>query len=125
MAMKIQSPGALAPDFGTPLAMLTACHDKVRHFAALSLKLAAHIEAKGCDDEAREPASNILRYFDVAAPLHHADEEEDLFPALRALGEPASAVEVLFYDIERSDWAVGGRLCSEPAPPPSPPPQTA
>lgn len=89
MAMKIQSPGALAPDFETPLAMLTACHDKVRHFAALSLKLAAHIEAKGCDDEAREAASNILRYFDVAAPLHHADEEEDLFPALRALGEPA------------------------------------
>ena len=49
MAMKIQSPGALAPDFETPLSLLTACHDKVRHFAALSLKLAAHVEATGCD----------------------------------------------------------------------------
>ena len=42
---------------------------------------------------------------------------------VRALGVPASAVEVLFYDIERSDWAVGGTLCSDPpaAPPRSRP----
>jgi 4-oxalocrotonate tautomerase len=33
---------------------------------------------------------------------------------VRALGVPASAVEILFFDIERSDWAVGGKLCSEP-----------
>jgi 4-oxalocrotonate tautomerase len=33
---------------------------------------------------------------------------------VRALGVPESAVEVLFFDIERSDWAVGGTLCSEP-----------
>lgn len=39
---------------------------------------------------------------------------------VRALGVPASAVEVLFYDIERHDWAVGGVLCSDP-PPPVPP----
>lgn len=39
---------------------------------------------------------------------------------VRALGVPASAVEVLFFDIERGDWAVGGALCSDPpaAPPP-------
>jgi 4-oxalocrotonate tautomerase len=39
---------------------------------------------------------------------------------VRALGVPATAVEVLFYDIERHDWAVAGTLCSEPpaAPPP-------
>jgi 4-oxalocrotonate tautomerase len=34
---------------------------------------------------------------------------------VRALGVPASAVEVLFYDIEKHDWAVGGTLCSEPS----------
>ena len=26
----------------------------------------------------------VLRYFDVAGPLHHADEERDLFPLLAA-----------------------------------------
>ena len=39
---------------------------------------------------------------------------------VRALGVPASAVEVLFFDIERSDWAVAGRLCSDPADVPPP-----
>ena len=34
---------------------------------------------------------------------------------VRALGVPASAVEVLFFDIEKHDWAVAGRLCSDPA----------
>ena len=33
---------------------------------------------------------------------------------VRALGVPASAVEVLFYDIEKHDWAVAGTLCSDP-----------
>ena len=39
---------------------------------------------------------------------------------VRALGVPASAVEVLFYDIQKHDWAVAGALCSDPpaAPPP-------
>lgn len=41
---------------------------------------------------------------------------------VRALGVPASAVEVLFFDIERHDWAVAGTLCSEP---PAPPPLQA
>ena len=42
---------------------------------------------------------------------------------VRALGVSASAVEVLFFDIERSDWAVGGTLCSDP--PSAPPAQQA
>ena len=41
---------------------------------------------------------------------------------MRALGVPASAVEVLFYDIEKHDWAVAGTLCSDP---PASPPQQA
>lgn len=80
-------PQGTTPSFEEPLALLTACHDKVRHFAALSLKLDIHLAQKGNDEEAREAARSILRYFDLAAPLHHADEEEDLFPALHALGD--------------------------------------
>lgn len=41
---------------------------------------------------------------------------------MRALGVPASAVEVLFYDMQKHDWATGGRLFSDPpeaAPPPA------
>lgn len=38
---------------------------------------------------------------------------------VRALGVSAQSVEVLFFDIQRSDWASGGTLCSE-QPPPAP-----
>lgn len=78
-----------APGFDDPVALLLACHDKVRRFAALSLRLDRHLTDHGVDHEASVAAGNILRYFDLAAPLHHADEEEDLFPALRRLDDPA------------------------------------
>lgn len=62
-----------------------ACHDKVRRFAGLALRLRDHLAAKGPDQQAQEAAQSILRYFNIAAPLHHDDEEMDLFPALRQL----------------------------------------
>jgi hemerythrin-like domain-containing protein len=76
----------IAPSIDHPIELLLACHDKVRRFAELALKLAAHIEQDGPDEQAADAARSILRYFDLAAPLHHEDEDVDLFPALKALG---------------------------------------
>lgn len=36
---------------------------------------------------------------------------------VRTLGSQPDAVEVLFYDIARHDWAVGGKLQSDDQPP--------
>lgn len=36
---------------------------------------------------------------------------------VRTLGSKPEAVEVLFYDIARHDWAVGGKLESDDQPP--------
>ena len=72
------------PGMDSPIEMLAACHQKVRHFARLSSQLAVYLDNKGADAMAQETARNILRYFDIAGPLHHQDEEQDLFPALRA-----------------------------------------
>ncbi|MEN9656596.1 MAG: hypothetical protein RL571_61 [Pseudomonadota bacterium] len=74
--------------FETPVAMLTACHDRVRQYAALTHKLALHLLKNGADTNAQEAATNILRYFDIAAPLHHDDEDIDLFPLLSQYGQP-------------------------------------
>ena len=71
------------PGMDAPIEMLIACHQKVRHFARLSSKLALHLDNLGADAMAQETARNILRYFDTAGPLHHQDEEDDLYPALR------------------------------------------
>lgn len=73
----------VAPGFDDPVGLLLACHDRVRHYADLLQRLVAHVGRSGVDDEARTAARAVLRYFDVAAPLHHEDEEKDLYPLLR------------------------------------------
>jgi hemerythrin-like domain-containing protein len=85
---------ALAPTIDDPIELLLACHDKVRRFAGLCLRLRDHLAeadqqaSTQADSQAQEAAQSILRYFDVAAPLHHEDEERDLFPALHSLQRP-------------------------------------
>ncbi|MBI5921341.1 MAG: hemerythrin domain-containing protein [Betaproteobacteria bacterium] len=99
-------PQETTTSFEEPLALLTACHDKVRRFAGLSLMLDIHIAQKGNDEEAREAARSVLRYFDLAAPLHHADEEEDLFPALHALDDPKLKCSLDKLQAEHAELAV-------------------
>ncbi|WP_148717215.1 hemerythrin domain-containing protein [Chitinolyticbacter meiyuanensis] len=74
--------------FDEPIAMLHACHDRVRHYAGLLARLVAHYQVHGADEQVRQAAQAVLRYFEVAAPLHHADEDDDLFPALQARAAP-------------------------------------
>lgn len=83
-----------------PLELLFACHDKVRRFTALAGKLDGHVLLHGADQEAREAAASILRYFEMALPHHHADEEEDVFPALRHLQDEQlnRAIDVLLAE---------------------------
>jgi len=80
----IAPPGsaAAAVGFDSPLAMLAECHRRVERQCATLARLAPHLAAHGSDTAARDAALGVLRYFDTAAPNHHADEEQDLFPAL-------------------------------------------
>ncbi|QZA77840.1 hemerythrin domain-containing protein [Deefgea tanakiae] len=77
--------------FETPVAMLIACHDRVRQYASLTESLAVHLQQNGADAAAVAGAQSILRYFDIAAPLHHQDEDDDLFPALLRKATPQLA----------------------------------
>lgn len=78
--------------FDSPIELLEACHEKVRRFAKLAQRIALHVEKCGIDSKAQEAAESVLRYFTIAAPLHHQDEEDDLFPALKNLS-PATLDE--------------------------------
>ena len=73
-----------APGFDTPIAVLKHCHERIRKQLATLDKLLAHLAQHGADEQARQAASAVLKYFDQAAPLHHADEEQNLFPMLQA-----------------------------------------
>ena len=82
------------PSFDDPLAMLHACHDRIEAHCVTLEKLVAYLPRHGCDSAARQAAANILRYFDTAGPNHHADEERDLFPLLRANSHGPEAIEL-------------------------------
>ena len=77
-------PGFSAPAVGfeQPFEMLEACHDRVRRSLALLRRIVDHVDAHGHDAASRSAVADVLRYFDLAGPHHHEDEEEDLFPAL-------------------------------------------
>jgi len=75
-----------APSFDEPIEMLKVCHERIATQCATLEKLATHLPLHGADEQARQAATNIMRYFDVAGPHHHADEEEDLFPMLIRAG---------------------------------------
>ncbi len=80
-------PEPVSPRIDDPMALLRACHEKVVRFTSLAQRLQAHVRQQGADGQAREAAQAVLRYFTLAAPLHHADEDDDLFPALRGLNQ--------------------------------------
>ncbi len=79
-------PGFNAPAVGfeQPFEMLEACHERVQRSLGLLERLLAHIDENGHDASSRSAASDVLRYFDIAAPLHHEDEERHVFPAVMA-----------------------------------------
>jgi hemerythrin-like domain-containing protein len=70
------------PDFSKPLEALKACHQRIRTQCETMRKIVEHMKAHGCDDEARQAAGNVMRYFDTAGRHHHEDEEEDLLPKM-------------------------------------------
>ena len=82
--IQISAPGQSTAGVGfeDPLAMLALCHRRVEQQCATLRRLVDHLQTHGSDETAREAATGVLRYFSTAAVHHHADEEDDLFPAL-------------------------------------------
>jgi hemerythrin-like domain-containing protein len=83
-----------APTFEQPFEMMTACHERLQRMLGLLGKLVGHLEQHGADEQARDAARDVMRYFDKAAPQHHRDEELHVFPPLLAQGEPATVAVV-------------------------------
>jgi hemerythrin-like domain-containing protein len=75
-----------AVGFEQPFELLGACHERVQQRLDLLQRLDAHLASRGADAQARDAATDLLRYFDRAAPLHHEDEERHVLPRLRATG---------------------------------------
>lgn len=92
---------APVPGFDQPIAVLKHCHDRIRKQIRTMQGLLAHLPQHGADAEARQAAASVRRYFNQAAPNHHADEEQDLLPMLRATagGDDAGILHELLPQI--------------------------
>jgi hemerythrin-like domain-containing protein len=82
---------APAAGFEQPFEMLAACHERVRRMLRLLLRLADHLPGHGADRRAADAARDVMRYFDIAGPAHHQDEERHVLPWLAAHGRAALA----------------------------------
>ena len=96
-------PGA---GFEEPFEMLEACHQRVHRMLGLLQRLAAHLRESGADANAQQAARDVMRYFDLAAPAHHEDEERHVLPRLRQ-GDQAVLADRLHDEHARmaTTWA--------------------
>jgi len=94
MTVHVSLHAAPAAGFDEPFEMLLACHERVLRMLELLQRLGGHLADRGIDSDARQAASDVMRYFDIAGPAHHEDEERHLFPALLAAAQPHQAARV-------------------------------
>lgn len=85
-----------------PTRVLLDCHDKIRNLSGLLLRLDVQVIHYGIDEAARAAAGEILHYFQTEVPLHHADEQRDLFPLLLSFGNAAVAQALDALKIEHA-----------------------
>ncbi|HEX5226109.1 MAG TPA: hemerythrin domain-containing protein [Bryobacteraceae bacterium] len=97
--------GSTENTFANPIGLLTDCHRRIERFLQVLLKIATDPEVAALDAPHRNALEAALKYFRDSAPKHTADEEDDLFPALRdAAGQRAKdALERLESDHKNAD----------------------
>jgi hemerythrin-like domain-containing protein len=104
-------PGHRSPAVGpeAPFEMLEACHERVQRSLQLLHKLQTYLAHTGHDASAAQAAQDVLRYFNLAAPLHHQDEELHVFPPLLELQDATltTAVHQLIADHRAMEAAWG------------------
>lgn len=62
------------------IALLLGCHQRIRHFTGVALRLAESPQAS--QQERADAALAVLRYYTIALPLHEADENDSVYPRL-------------------------------------------
>ena len=79
---------------------MSDCHRRIEHFLDILIETERHAAGALLTSPQRGDLRASLRYFAVAAPKHTADEEQSLFPRLRAVSDPAvtHALELLERD---------------------------
>jgi hemerythrin-like domain-containing protein len=105
--MPIQIGQKQESDFTDPLGLLSDCHRRIERFLGVLIRICKKGDGGAIEADERAALETALTYFRNAAPKHTADEEESLFPRLRAEGRAESARECL--DRLEGDHVAAGR----------------
>lgn len=105
-----------APGFDDPIGMLAACHERILSRCALLGRLVVHWQQQGLNSDVRAAAADVVAYFSRAGHAHHQDEEQDLFPLLRADPDLADTLDSLSRGHRELDsvWSELEPLLSNP-----------
>jgi hemerythrin-like domain-containing protein len=82
-------------DFSNPLGMLSDCHRRIERFLGVLRRLGEEDRGGSLPALRRDALREALRYFREGAPKHTADEEQSVFPRLRAAAGAPDALNRL------------------------------
>lgn len=113
--------------FDDPLGMLKDCHRRIEHFLSILCVVVDRAGSRALTDEETAAIQAALHYFRVGGQRHNADEEQSLFPRMRAADATAQFEEIggLEHDHREADemhrrvdalysaWITQGALSAE------------
>lgn len=82
--MTIQIGAKLDSGFDDPIGMLKDCHRRIESFLGILCVVAGRAHGRSLTGEEHDAVRSALEYFRTGGRRHTADEEESLFPRLRA-----------------------------------------
>lgn len=101
--MLVKIGGPVDHGFDAPLGLLSDCHRRIERFLEVLVKIADARRGAQLSPPDRDAFAAALHYFRTAAPRHSADEEESLFPRLRASTDPTAREALARLDALEAD----------------------
>jgi hemerythrin-like domain-containing protein len=125
--MEIQIGAKPDAGFDDPIGMLTDCHRRIERFLHILRVVVERADGRSLTAEETEAIEAALQYFRAGGQRHNADEEESLFPRLRAecAGDELAEIVGLESDHQQANglhaavedlyrnWIAAGRLTAE------------
>ncbi|HLK21667.1 MAG TPA: hemerythrin domain-containing protein [Bryobacteraceae bacterium] len=114
-------------DFSNPLGLLSDCHRRIERFLAVLVTISERRKGSELPAEERTALDTALTYFRNSAPKHTSDEEDSLFPRLRASATAVECMQRLESDHQAANedheivnslgtlWLTHGKLPSDQA----------
>ena len=80
--------------FDDPIGMLKDCHRRIEQFLNILCVVAERVRGRPMTGEESAAVQAALAYFQVGGRRHNADEEQSLFPRMRAAGDAEDTGEL-------------------------------